>query len=107
MNAQDNAGHLTIAAAVFSALAAHDLNCAQRFAQSFQDQPEAPLGDQIMALNAYWRDQLGSLSISTVDVRACLVDHCEVQDWIRLFAAEVAPALCSLGLPQPARANAA
>lgn len=100
MNAQNNCGLLTLSAAVYSALAAQDLNCAQQFAQSYPDLPDEPLHEQVVRMNRYWRDQLGSLNISTTSVRECLVDDCEVQDWIRLFAAEVAPVVCAVGLPR-------
>lgn len=100
MNAQVSCD-TTLSAAVYDALAAHDPESAQRFAQAYGEPTEAAVGHQIAHMNRFWRDQLGEAPVSTIKARECLIDHCELDDWLRLFKTQVVPAICRLQLPQP------
>lgn len=86
---------------MYSALAAQ---CAQT-ANSFQELYPAPPAEQsveqqIRHANCFWRQQLGLSGTNTTWVRECLIDDCELQDWLRWFSSVVAPAIVSLGLPK-------
>lgn len=54
---------------------------------------------QIEAVNHFWRVQLGSLDVNTIDERECLVSDATVNDWIRNFEECVIPTIVKHGLP--------
>lgn len=103
MNAKTCSPEL-ISAAMYSALAAHDLGCAAAFSELYSEPADQTVAGQIASANQFWRLQLGSAQVSTVEVRECLVDDIDHHDWVRLFASEVAPVISALNLP---RGNAA
>lgn len=54
---------------------------------------------QRFLINRYWRLQLGSLPINTLDERYCLVDTGEIARWLELFEQKVAPCIVTHNLP--------
>jgi hypothetical protein len=53
----------------------------------------------IQAANQFWRIQLGSLDVSTVDERQCLVDTIGTDAWLYDFAGYVMPVILKNNLP--------
>lgn len=76
---------------------------AQRWEQTYiQSRPDdATLSPdlQIEAVNHFWRVQLGSLPVNTIDERECLVSDASVSDWIRNFEECVIPTIVKHKLP--------
>lgn len=88
----------SIVSAVVDMLADRNPNAATRFARDFN----VRTGDEraeIRELNRYWRDQLISLSSSTISARTCLVDEVAPRDWLRHFEQLVLPTIVSHDLP--------
>lgn len=95
-----------VSLAIFSALMSHDPQSARTWDEQYQEPTDQSVQGQIVAANRFWRSQLGTLPISTVDIRDCLVDHCDLQDWLRMFAEQVIPVVLAFGLPQTAHCAA-
>jgi len=89
-----------VSCGVFSALAALNVQSAQAFLQLYQEAPAQSVEQQIHSLNVFWREQLGLAPVNTIEVREYLIDHCTLQDWLRMFALHVAPVVVQLGLPR-------
>jgi hypothetical protein len=85
---------------VYTALAAWDVSCAWRFVQEYCEPQSSNPNDHIRAVNRYWREQLANALPDTLGVRANLIDNIALEDWLRLFAQNVAPVIASLNLPQ-------
>lgn len=99
MNTQSSLG--IVATAMFSALAAQCLNTAQSFQQLYIAPPaEQSVEQQIKHANCFWRQQLGMSLANTIEARECLIDHCDLQDWVRWFSTGVVPTIIALGLPK-------
>lgn len=96
-----------VSMAIYSALVSHEPQVAQAWDQQFQEPMDQTVHGQIAAANRFWRGQLGTLPISTVDIRDCLVDHCDLHDWIRMFNEHVLPVILAFQLPQSASLCAA
>lgn len=91
-----------VTVSIYTALASMDVSCAWRFVQYYNEPAtHASLEDHIAAANRFWREQLAAVPmVDTIAVRAHLIDRCDLQDWLRLFAQHVAPIIVSLDLPQ-------
>lgn len=89
-----------ITAAMYSALASQDLACATAFQRLYRESNDPSALGQIREANRFWRLQLGSMRVCTLDVRSCLIDDCDPNDWMRLFASEVAPVIAAFHLPR-------
>lgn len=89
-----------VTAAMYSALASHSRDCADLFLQIYCEPADPSLDAQISEANRFWRLQLGSMHISTMAVRENLVDGIGLNEWMRLFACEVAPVVAAFGLPR-------
>lgn len=85
---------------IYTALAGYDVACAWRFVNDYNEPVSDNYNDHISACNRYWRDQLAGSMVNTLHVRAYLIDNCDLADWLRLFAQNVAPVIASLSLPQ-------
>ncbi len=92
-----------ITVGIYTALAGLDVSCAWRFVQTYCEPKSNNINDHIRAANCYWREQLHSAMVNTMDVRADLIDQVDMHDWLRLFAVKVAPVVVSLDLPQEMR----
>lgn len=90
----------TISAAMYSALASHDLGCATAFQSIYPEPEDQSVAGQICAANRFWRSQLGSASECTIEARACLLDINDHEDWLTLFSDEVVPVVARLQLPK-------
>lgn len=100
MSVQDTPNEkIDLATVVFSALSNHNKKCASAFLRSFHVIENESVQTQMLRMNRFWRDQLGRVDESTGEIRACLVDQCELKDWIRIFQQKVAGAVCRLPLP--------
>ena len=96
-----------ITTAMYSALASQDPACAAVFQQLYREPSDPSPQAHIREANQFWRLQLGSVRFCTLDVRACLIDECDPNDWMRLFACEVAPVIVAFHLPRKAGVVAA
>jgi len=96
---QNNCARL-ISAQMYSALSMHCLETANAFRQMYPEPMDQSIPGQIAAANRWWRIQLSLIDTSTINVRECLLDACELHDWLRLFATHVAPMIVQLGLPR-------
>lgn len=85
---------------IYTALAGYDVACAWRFVNEYVEPSGDSIHDHIRACNRYWREQLSGCMVNTMNVRAYLIDNCDLHDWLRLFAQNVAPVIVSLSLPQ-------
>lgn len=86
--------------AMADTLSALNPECSERFMQVYQEPDSDSTYTHIEHANSFWRLQLGRQSISTTNVRECLLNNCSPEDWLRLFRTTVAPAAVSLNLPQ-------
>lgn len=95
-----NSNH-PLTTAVYTALAAHDVGCAWRFVKLYeQSEPRSSdMRDHLHAMNQFWRDQLCDVPVDTIRVRSNLIDQIDLEDWLRLFAQEVAPVIVAFDLP--------
>lgn len=89
-----------ITAAMYSALASCSPQAADAFMRHYREAADPDPAAQISHANRFWRLQLGSVPYRTVEVRECLLDDCDPMDWIRMFAAQVAPTIVAFGLPR-------
>lgn len=85
-----------LAAELFSRLRRRSVNHAERFETMFVRQHPAwqlgtlpPLGEQMRAMNEFWRVQLGLLQQDTLHARSCIMDNLEVEDWLRNFEGHI------------------
>lgn len=92
--------------AVYSTLVSLDVGCAWRFSELYVEPETDDPQTHIQCLNRFWRDQLSSAIVNTASARMNLIDDVDLDDWVRLFAVYVAPAVVVLDLPrQPAVDN--
>lgn len=89
-----------VATAIYSALAAHNIQSAQAWIRLFRDPVNGTVAEQIAAANAFWRLQFAELPYSTTQVRECLIDQVTLNDWLRLFCEHVVPSIITLELPR-------
>lgn len=90
-----------ISSAIFSALAAHDVEAAHRFQAIYVEPLDQSVQGQMRSANQFWRMQLALSPYSTIGTREYLAENCAANDWIRLFAQHVAPVVAALSLPAP------
>lgn len=79
---------------VYDALAATSPYAARLFDKSFVHPSriqEASSSLLINDLNQYWRIQLGSLTIDTINARSALIDTDNFEQWFELFNQYVLP----------------
>lgn len=57
-------------------------------------------GNEINALNRFWRRELGALPFCTIALRACLDDLMSPQDWIYNFNRYILPIVIRHSLPK-------
>lgn len=89
-----------LATAIYSALASHSLDCARAFLEIYPDSNTDSIESQIHQANRFWRLQLGSLSVDTIEARDYLVECNDANDWLRLFCENVVPVIVAFGLPK-------
>ena len=77
----------------------HDPAAADRFKAATLCFANDSTTQQIQLLNRYWRRQLSTLNISTIDAREALLDGINEAEWIRLFNRYVLPIILEHGLP--------
>jgi|SRR5690606_1088078 len=87
-----------ITSSVYNLIAAEDQKAAQRFKSSFVAVGETP-EQEIVALNKYWRLQLGGVHANTISERMCLIDEINPADWMRHFRVHVLPSILRFNLP--------
>lgn len=84
-------------------LARKDVEAAQRWEDIFikhrPDVASKPYAAQVSIINHFWRVQLGTLPVSTIDERECLLDDANLEDWTRLFDSYVLPTIIQHKLP--------
>lgn len=86
---------------IYTALAGLDVGCAWRFTQFYQEPDSFNINDHIAAVNRFWREQLAAVTmVNTMEARSNLIDRCDLVDFLRLFAQNVAPVIASMDLPQ-------
>ena len=86
---------------IYTALAGRDVDCAWRFLHDYKEPNSHNLNDHIREVNRYWRQQFANVDmIDTIEIRSYLIDDILLEDWLRLFAQNVAPLDISLSLPQ-------
>lgn len=61
--------------------------------------PGTPPDYQRFLINVYWREQIGTLPIDTMNVRYCLVDDGSVAEWLGLFQSSVVKCIVANNLP--------
>lgn len=74
---------------------------AKSFDRQFRASSNDPI-DEIIDLNAFWRDQLSFLSVNTISERECLIDAIQPNDWLRHFRQQVLPTIVRFELPKAA-----
>jgi hypothetical protein len=58
-----------------------------------------PIADQQRSVNAFWRLQLGRLTVDTIGIRECLSDNVCPETWIKDFTRFVVPVIIKNNLP--------
>lgn len=89
-------------AACYAAYKTYNRDAARRFLTLFEEQHPAEhieVADEIRLLNRFWRRQLSTLDENTIEIRECLMDSCNLEDWIRHFQTTVCPILHANNLP--------
>ncbi len=79
-------------------IAAFDTAAADRFRAASQGFVGTPI-QQIQLLNRYWRRQLTTLNVDTIDAREALLDNITQLEWTRLFKQHVLPLIIDHHLP--------
>lgn len=88
--------------AVSDMIAREDTAAADRFDHEFQKQFRvrgSESQEAIVALNRYWRIELGRLPVNTTSERECLIDQIAPRDWLRHFQSSVLPTILRFELP--------
>jgi len=76
-----------------------DQDTANRFEDMYVEVSGQTDQEQIADANNFWRIQLSSLSVSTIDARTCLDDDLSVTSWMTYFKTEVMPVIREHRLP--------
>lgn len=87
-----------VSKAVYDLLITQDLAAATRFAAGYVNLP-GNATEQLVRMNRYWRRQLDRLNVDTIAERECLMDDCELIDWLRHFQRSVLPTVLAHELP--------
>ena len=93
----------SLATLIRDLLASRDLAAASRLEATFiahrPNDENLPYIDQLRAMNYFWRVQLGSLEVCTIEERECLTDDGLLHDYLRNFEECVLPTVLRHQLP--------
>ena len=88
--------HPNVQQAVYTSLLQRDKALADRWEQDFgMNIAHLEVKNQLKAVNAFWRTELGSMNVSTIEARECLLDDMGFEDWCRNFDKVVVPVILS------------
>lgn len=87
---------------VYDCLGRHSTSAADKWARKFPSTAadDVDVAVQQRNVNAFWRLQLGRLSIDTINARECLSDEVCPATWLKDFGHYVVPVLLAHNLPE-------
>ena len=87
--------------AVYAAIYAHSGRQANRFRMMFTQQCQHIViaNGEMVALNHFWRLELGGLKRNTISARECLNTEATTQSWLSNYIEYILPIVIAEGLP--------